>query len=326
VDLVRRLNKPHYFHRPRQVLERLRCARYGRGVARDVVVELPWGLDLAVRTTDAVGHTLERTGIFDAAVSETLFRLTDRDDTTVDVGANVGYMTSIMATRVGDRGTVICFEPQPDLRDTLEANVCRWRARGLRTAIEVRGEALSDVPGVGHIARALPGESRDGEILTIRSDFAEEEMFVVAVSRLDDVFGPRTSIGMLKIDVEGHELHVLRGARGLLRRHAVRDLVFEEHLSYPTRVTDYLERLGYAVYLLDHGLRGPWIGAPDTERRVMGDQSFLATIEPERALARLARRGWAIFGRIGVLDVSVQSRDARRKQAAAPRPWSRGLA
>jgi FkbM family methyltransferase len=298
VSLARALNQPEYVFRPKQVLVRLRSGRRSATVTRDIVVQLPWRLELGVRTTDAVGHTVERTGVYDPAVSETLVRLTDTGDLAVDVGANVGYMTSLLALLVGGEGRVVCFEPQPDVCADLGANVLRWRRQGLAADIDVRCEAVSNTSGTGLFTRPPPGENRGGAFVpsTVASIPPEELQDVVFV-RLDDVFDPQTvPIGMLKIDVERHELSVLQGSERLLARHAIRDIVFEENREYPNPVTELLEAHGYTLFKLDHTLLGPWIGEPHSRRWPIDDPSYLATGEPQRAVARLRRRGWGIFG------------------------------
>jgi hypothetical protein len=94
--LPRKLNKPYYLFRPRQVPQRLRRAFEREDPDRMETVTLPWGLQLTVRPTDSVGRVVLRTGVFDICVSETLFRLLDPGDLAIDVGAHAGYMTSII--------------------------------------------------------------------------------------------------------------------------------------------------------------------------------------------------------------------------------------
>jgi FkbM family methyltransferase len=259
-----------------------------------VDVTLPWGLDLRVRPADSLGHVVERTGVFDLAVSETLVRLADPGEVAVDVGANVGYMTSLLALAVGGHGKVVAFEPQAEVRNDLEHNISRWRDQGFTTPIEVRDEALSNVSGVGYFSRPAPGGNRDGERLRESSEVDSQDVYEIAVDRLDAKDGLET-VGVLKIDVEGHQASVLEGCEGLLRRGAIRDIVFEEHGAYPTPATEFLEHHGYALFLLDHTLFGPWIGGPEARRETVTDQSFLATLEPDRASSRLSTRGWRVL-------------------------------
>ncbi|MDQ3671020.1 MAG: FkbM family methyltransferase [Actinomycetota bacterium] len=295
MTFLRVLNKPHYVFRPRQALVRLRSGRLSTTVPRDVLVRLPWGLDLMVQTTDAVGHVVERTGVFDPAVSETVLRLADPGDLAVDVGANVGYMTSLLAVGLGATGKVICFEPQPDVRGALVENVKRWKDQGLIAEIEVRSEALSSRSGIGYMTRAPLGHSRDGQRLQDGESVGIADTFEVPLVALDEMLDRDARVGVLKVDVEGHELDVLLGSEGLLRRGAIRDILVEEHGTYPTPVTNLLERHGYALFKLDHSLFGPWTGAASSSRQTMTDQSFLATLDPRRARDRLKKRGWMIF-------------------------------
>ena len=58
-------------------------------------VHLPWGLQLRIDPRESIGSAVWRLGLYDLAVSETLWRLTSPGDLTVDVGANIGHMTSI---------------------------------------------------------------------------------------------------------------------------------------------------------------------------------------------------------------------------------------
>ena len=66
-----------------------------------------------------------------------------------------------------------------------------------------------------------------------------------------------TPVGVLKLDVEMHELEALRGADGLLSRKLIRDIVFEEHRAAPTPVTTLLESYGYEIIGIRQGLGGP---------------------------------------------------------------------
>src|SRR4051812_45060416 len=90
------LNKPHYVFRPTQLGRRF-AGVFRRRTSGPQVVRLPWGLDLNVLPDEAIGASIARTGVFELHVSETIWRLLDRGELAVDVGANIGYMTSLMA-------------------------------------------------------------------------------------------------------------------------------------------------------------------------------------------------------------------------------------
>lgn len=295
------LNKPYYLFRPRQLISRGRVRLEPERSAEPFTeVVLPWGLPLRIRRDEVSGVAILRRGLFDLVVSEVLYRLSDPGELAVDVGANVGHMTSLFAKRLGPDGKVISFEPHPTLFSELSSNVSRWKATPGTAAVSLQQVALSDETGEGELglpdgfarnrgSAAIRGEPEEGGS-TARSER-------VALQRLDDVMADR-AIGVMKVDVEGHELGVFRGAERLLSEHRVRDIVFEEFERPPTAVTTYLEGLGYRVFALDQSLAGPLVGPARDGAAVKSrdDPSYLATSDSSRALRRLRRRGWAALG------------------------------
>jgi len=280
----RYLYKPYYLRSPRRFLRRL---------AREPMSSqtcLPWHLPIAFQPGSIIGTELVRKGIYDLVLTEGLFRLTDPGDVCVDVGANVGYTTSLLATRAGTDGHVVSFEPAPDVFALLTRNVASWR--GARVAsIDARQAALSNAEReVVLITPAAHGGDSSGR--TLEHTDATLDAIRVPCSTLDRAGFDR--IDLLKIDVEGHEDAVLEGCRKLLEDRAIRDLVFEEHATPPTRATDRLATAGYTVFRIAQGLRGPRLEA-EIERPFAiywNAPSYLASIDPARALERFAPRGW----------------------------------
>jgi hypothetical protein len=137
----------------------------------------------------------------------------------------------------------------------------------------------------------------------------------VRVQRLDEVLDGDAQVGVMKIDVEGHEIHALRGAEAMLSSGRIRDIVFEEREQPPTDVTTLLEEHGYAVFQIGERLRGPslgQLGAPGITVMPGDDRNLLATRAPDRAVQRLRVRGWAIYG---VGPAGRIERDRRRAGA-----------
>jgi FkbM family methyltransferase len=293
-------SKPQYVFHPRRALRRAMHRFSGTAGGREVV-EVPWGVPLEVHTGDVIGFSIYAGRVFDPCVTETLHRLIAPGELVVDVGANLGYLTSLAAVRAGDDGHVIGCEPHPQVFELLERNAALWRRRGVAN-VELQQVALSDHPGEGtlisgptfHMGVAAleseNGETGDGEPIAVRLD------------SLDRLIGDRT-VGVLKIDVEGHEAGVLRGARGLLSSGAIRDIVFEDHDPYPSEATAIVEQAGYRLISLDNDLFGLTLGAPEERGEVSAwpGPSYLATSEPERARRKLAERGWQVPG-IGLLS------------------------
>jgi FkbM family methyltransferase len=286
--------KPEYVLQPRRLLRRV-TAREVHSEFVDVI--LPWGLPIRVRPEDALGHALRRLGVYDLAVSETLWRLTDAGETVVDVGANVGYTTAVVAGRLGRSGRVVSFEPHPDIFRELEHNVTRWQKLLPSIRFEYLEAGLSDTNGELMLAEQAGFPQNRGVAKVETGDAGGNgRRFEVPVMKLDDAMrGER--VHLLKLDVEGYEPAVLRGARQFVEGHRVRDVIFEEHNEYPTAASDLLEGSGYQIYRIHKAFCGPRLLPPDSETRRSSWEptSFLATSDAGRARQRLSARGWSIL-------------------------------
>jgi FkbM family methyltransferase len=233
---------------------------------------------------------LWRTGIYDLAVTETLFRLAEPGELVVDAGANIGYMTSVLAAAVGPAGEVISFEPQPEVLSVLHSNVAGL-ARARFGKVEVRGVGLSDRAGRAHLA---PNDENDfnENMGTARITDEAIDGWSIDVVMLDEVLQGR-AVGVLKIDVEGHEEQALAGAAQLISQRRIRDIVFEELPETGTGARELLRSSGYTFLWIDERLRGLRVADAAPPRKVAYDpMSVVATLDAERARRRLGSRGW----------------------------------
>jgi len=136
-------------------------------------------------------------------------------ETAVDVGANKGsYLWSL--SRAVSRGKVVAFEPQPDLAEYLRGAVV---ANGLKN---VRIEHLGVSERPGRLTLTIPGDKPNSPGASFESDVCKSGRSIeVGVTSLDEYFKNTPGrVGAIKIDVEGHEIAVLRGAAELIRRDA----------------------------------------------------------------------------------------------------------
>jgi FkbM family methyltransferase len=260
-------------------------------------VVLPWGDTLRFLRHEQTGLGILRRGLFDLTVSEGLYRLADSGELVVDVGGNVGHMTSVLSRRVGRGGTVLTFEPHPVIHEYLVANVRGWAARADAPEVVLHRTALSNFHGTSELVMSTGFDWNQGTATLEKHAEGDVRAERVDVRRLDDVLGNR-HVGVMKIDVEGHERAVLEGAERALADRRIRDVVFEDFDDPPTAVARLLQDHGYEVFSLDHSLLRPVVG-PATRRaaRLSGaDPSYLATADPRRAIERLSRRGWAVLG------------------------------
>lgn len=299
MNLLISLNKPEYIFRPVQILRRF--SREWASAKQFEDVTLPWGLNIRVRPNETIGSCIWRVGIYDLCISECIWRLLDPGDYAVDVGANIGHMTSIMALRTGRLGNVLAFEPHPEIYEELSTNVDNWLKRNDIGRIVMHKIALGNCSGAGFLE--IPDDfERNRGIAALISGSGEGNAGTgcrVQVEQLDHIIDSKTCIGVLKIDVEGDELEVLQGASELIERQVIRDILFEEHAQPPTPVTSWLEKNGYAVFYLDQRLLGVKAVSISETYRVRGrrdSSNLLATIDKHRALKRLQSKGWNIFG------------------------------
>lgn len=294
MNILKSLGKPEYLFRPLQIVRRLN--REFRKAPEVADVHLPWGLDLRVNPAETIGSCVWRVGIYDLCVSECLWRLMKPGETAFDVGANIGHMTGLMARRLGQRGKVMAFEPHPVLFAELHDNISRWRQCSGLAAIESVQAGVSSKNGSGvlHVPQEFGANHGLASLnQTLGDGFQDHDISLVMLDELPGV----AAIGVMKLDVEGHELDVLKGAQGMLARKAIRDIIFEEHDEPPTPVTDYLEAQGYTVFQLDVTPFRPR-AEPIRESQRPGRRdapNLLATLDPGRAQKLLARLGWQVL-------------------------------
>jgi len=135
-------------------------------------------------------------------------------DVCVDVGAHVGRHTFPLAYCVGPRGRVFAFEPIPAIAAQLRAKI--EASPSLSSLVELHQCALADTIGETDfvLVHEAPGYSGlrprhyDAPVTT--------EIIRVDVKRLDDLINEISPVRFIKIDCEGAELRVLRGATKLL--------------------------------------------------------------------------------------------------------------
>lgn len=288
---IRMLTTPEYLFHPRQAWRRLR--RLGRKPQLQEFVRLPWGAMLRVHTRENIGNALYYYGIFDRVVPEAIARLLDTGEFAVEAGANIGQNCSCMAHQVGPGGQVLAFEPHPEIVAELRQNASLWDRRRF-AAVQIEQVALGSSEGEALLDFGTEFQTNRGSA-AIRS-MAQPgcETAKVKMARLDNYVSIGKSVAVCKIDVEGHELEVLRGAQNLLKRCGIRDIIFEDFQSQPSPVTAYLRDHGYEVFYLGEGWLRPLL-LPPGARPPPGTRdthNYLATSDSARVRARYRPAGW----------------------------------
>jgi FkbM family methyltransferase len=162
----------------------------------------------------------------------------------IEAGACIGTHTLPLSRCVGSAGRVIALEPDPRQFALLERNVARSGAGN----VQLLQAAASDVAGTTGLARTAHnfGGAR------IAAGSGLQRVRTVTLDAIADEL-PAASVGFVKIDVEGHELQVLRGMREILRRNP--RLVLQLELS-PETAAGTSHPAGVLELLASHGLGG----------------------------------------------------------------------
>jgi FkbM family methyltransferase len=168
----------------------------------------------------------------------------------LDVGANTGFYSAVMEDIVGS-DNLFLVEPLPELSGYL-----RQKFPGT----QVSNVALSERSGSQEIrvpyVRGVRFQSRASLNDHVEPEQTDSEVVVVTLTTLDDLIQDLglTSLGFVKIDVEGHELSVINGALDTFSR--LKPLILMEvearHHEYSiTKVFEKLNDLGYRGYFID---------------------------------------------------------------------------
>jgi len=181
-----------------------------------VITEIEPGLRLHVDLADrAIGLGI-LAGVYEVGECQFARSRIRPGDNVLDVGANIGYFAMLMARWVGERGSVVAFEPVPEnvalLERSIDENSFGGRVRVVRAALadEVGEARLLTVP-------ARYGFNSGGAHLWAEEDPVPEHHSVIPVPRARlDSFDLRRPISFVKMDIEGAEGLALRGASELL--------------------------------------------------------------------------------------------------------------
>jgi FkbM family methyltransferase len=199
----------------------------------------------------AVGEGIIENGIYEPETADLIARILRPGMCFLDIGANVGQYTLLAAELVGSGGRVLAFEADPSIVQILQRNVTLNDLR----QVTICDVALSDENDVMAFHPASPRYAGSGSLAAGR--YASGEVVSVQARKLDDLLADNTvsRVDLMKIDVEGAELSVLRGSRRAIESYGFPTLIveFSEHnlSQFGANEADlekHLMDLGYKIF------------------------------------------------------------------------------
>lgn len=216
------------------------------------------GIRMKVDLSKQMGSAIYWRGAHDWAPIFTLEKFLKPGDTFIDVGANQGEYSLWAARKVGEKGKVLSFEPMQQLFDQLSENI-RLNESFQKTILPIQ-LGLSDEPGEVKLF-TNPG-ANEGTNTIYGNDKFSIEVGKIQLDTLDNQLAKNgiSRVNFIKVDVEGAELQVLKGASGTLKKHRPK-LLLEINKDaciaggyLPEDILELLAPLGYQVFVI--GLRG----------------------------------------------------------------------
>lgn len=159
-------------------------------------------------TLDSVTHRLILKRSYEPLTTAIFKQILKRGMKVIDVGANIGYYSILAARLVGETGKVWAFEPDPQNYSRLLDNI---RLNHLNN-IEPISKAVTAEVGTANLYRS---DTDSGKHSLIKLLSSQRPPLTVETVNLDSVF-PDIQADVIKIDTEGSDIEVLRGAKNLI--------------------------------------------------------------------------------------------------------------
>ena len=218
------------------------------------------GFRLNYRDEDAsIATTIKLNGSYEPETVELFDQILQPNDLFVDIGANIGFYSLYSAPKILPHGKVYAFEPSPDTFQVLQGNI---ELNQREDVIQPHCAAISDHQGEiiflnsslnPESSRIVGDNEADDKAELIRTPCIDLDSF------FDDLGFP--PIKLVKIDVEGHELSVLRGMKKIATTSPDIRLILEfnwphiRHLEIdPQEIFSLLQAYGFTCFnILHHG-------------------------------------------------------------------------
>jgi FkbM family methyltransferase len=204
--------------------------------------ELPTGGRVFLHHREDIGLVVLMSGAFERAETEFAVEQARPGTVAIDVGANVGMFTVPLALAVGPSGRVLTIEPSPDNVARLQSNL------ELNSLENVVVEPIAVADKAGRLVLQLASDPGFHSTAEIAESRAVDENLTVPAETLDQVWlrAHAPAVSFIKIDTEGSEDAVLRGAEQILQTCQPVLLVEAKGDERVRELDGWLGRFGYS--------------------------------------------------------------------------------
>lgn len=213
-----------------------------------------------------IGRYLYFRGSFEEQILKKIRHVVKNGDHILDVGANIGVHSLVFSTLVGNSGKVVAIEPQSKVRKRLKFNLKNNQANN----VIVMGCAIGSEESRGRIYDIA--NNNDGAATLRPSDPEKHQKFEDIEVKTFDFIKDSTGLGhidIVKIDVEGAELEVLKGLSALFDSRPPRCLFVEcvdSNLKrFDTSSEELIAKLEELGYALEAKYRGRWVSIRESD-------------------------------------------------------------
>lgn len=235
------------------------------------------GLKYYITSGSSLDYIIEKNGVLDDWVClRHLSEVIPSTGITLDIGANVGYLSLPFSKHLVPRGKVFCYEPDPENMKRLKDNIAINNLHNLTLS----ATALQNDPETKtltfNIRRTIDGDGNENRGLSsIKSiDKFTKNKISVQASTVDEEIKKYNieSVHFIKIDVEGAEFLVLEGATNTLKKDRpiiqyeysnILDKMMQENNT--EKVFNLLKQLGYRQFCVDSNNIVTELKNPDNE-------------------------------------------------------------